>query len=72
MGQRNPKIPKTSGVTVTGSEPSRRIFLEGITVCFFVLCNRDWFNKVPGPVTNLGIACIPTALTLTLAMPTYP
>jgi hypothetical protein len=25
----------------------------------------------PG-VTNLGIACLPSALTLTLAVPTYP
>jgi hypothetical protein len=39
-------------------------------VCFFVLCNRHWFNKVPGPVTNLGIACLPSALTLALAVPT--
>ena len=23
---------------------------------FFVLCNGHWFNRVPGPVTNLGIA----------------
>jgi hypothetical protein len=29
-------------------------------VCFFVSCNRhrDWFNRVPGPVTNLGVASI--------------
>jgi hypothetical protein len=37
------------------------------TVCLFALCNRHWFNKVPGPVTSLGIACLPFALTLTLA-----
>ncbi len=22
-------------------------------MCFIVLCNRNWFNRVPGPVTNL-------------------
>jgi hypothetical protein len=27
-------------------------------VCFCVLCNRHWFNRVPGPVTNLG--CLST------------
>jgi hypothetical protein len=26
----------------------------------------------PGERTNLGIACLPSALTLTLAVPTYP
>ena len=41
-------------------------------VCFFVYVasNRHWFNRVPE--TNLGIACLPSALTLTLAVPTYP
>jgi hypothetical protein len=29
-------------------------------VCFFVLCDRHWFNRVPG--TNLGIACLPPPL----------
>jgi hypothetical protein len=38
--------------------------------CFFVLCNRRWFNRVPE--SSLGIACLPSALTLTLAVPTYP
>ena len=27
-----------------------------LCLCFFVLYNRHWFNRVPGPVTNLGIA----------------
>ena len=40
------------------------------TVCFFVLCNRHWFAWVPG--SNLRIACLPSTLTLTLAMPTHP
>jgi hypothetical protein len=39
-------------------------------VCFFVLCNRHWFNRVPG--SNLRIACLPSALTLMLPVPTYP
>ena len=34
--------------------------------------DRDWFNRVRGPVTNLGIAFLPSGLTLTLAMPIYP
>jgi hypothetical protein len=38
-------------------------------VCFFVLCNGHWFNRVPGPVTNLGIASLPFALNVTLAVP---
>ena len=41
-----------------------------LALCFFVLCNRQWFNRVPG--AHLGIACLPSALTLTLAVPTYP
>jgi hypothetical protein len=28
-----------------------------VCVCFFVSCNRRWFNRVP--VTNLQIACLP-------------
>jgi len=28
------------------------------SVCFFVLCNRHWFNRVPAR-TELGIACLP-------------
>ena len=33
--------------------------------CFFVLCNRHWFNKAPGPDprgTELGVAYLPSAL----------
>ena len=41
-----------------------------ITVCFFVLCNQHWFNRVPG--ANLGVACLPFTLTLTLTVPMYP
>jgi hypothetical protein len=28
-----------------------------LCVCVFVLCNRHWFNRVPG--AHLGIACLP-------------
>ena len=33
-------------------------------VCFFVLRNGHWCNRVPG--AHLRIACLPSALTLTL------
>ncbi len=23
------------------------------TMCFFVLCNRNWFNRIPGPADFL-------------------
>jgi hypothetical protein len=36
------------------------------SMCFFVLCNRHRFDRAPG--ANLGIACPPFALTLTLAV----
>ena len=49
---------------------SRELPHIALCVCFFVLCNRHWFNRVPG--ANLGIVCLPSALTLTLAVPTYP
>ena len=26
------------------------------------LCNRHWLNRVPGPVTDLGVACLPFTL----------
>ena len=39
-------------------------------VCFFLICHRHWFNRVPG--ANLRIACLPSALTLTLPVPTDP
>ena len=35
------------------------------SVCFFVLCNRHWFNKAPGPDprgTELGVTYVPSAL----------
>jgi len=38
----------------------------------FVFWNRHWFKRVPGAVTNLAIACLPFALTLTLAVLTHP
>ena len=44
-------------------------------VCFFVLCNRHWFNKAPGPDsrgTEMGVTYLPFALAQTLAMPIYP
>jgi hypothetical protein len=31
-------------------------------VCFFVLCNRHWFNKAPGPDprgTEMGVTYLP-------------
>ena len=34
------------------------------SVCFFVLCNRHWFNKAPGPDprgTELGVTYLPFA-----------
>jgi hypothetical protein len=31
--------------------PSSPITPNLTAVCFFVLCNRHWFNRVPGPVT---------------------
>jgi hypothetical protein len=53
---------------------SRRCLSTGgifqLCVCFFVSCNGHWFNRVPG--ANLRIVCLPSALTLTLAVPTYP
>ena len=35
------------------------------SVCFFVLCNRHWFNKAPGPDprgTEMGVTYLPFAL----------
>jgi len=48
---------------------------NSVLCVFFCLCNRHWFNRVPG--TKLGIAPprvdpLPFALTLMLAVPTYP
>jgi len=39
-------------------------------VCFFVLCKRHQFNRVPGAHSGECL-CIPSALTLTMAMPFY-
>ena len=25
------------------------------TLCFFVLCNRHWFNRPPGPVCDISM-----------------
>jgi hypothetical protein len=46
-----------------------------MNVCFFVLCNRHWFNKALGPDprgTEMGVTYLPSALAQTLAMPIYP
>ena len=37
-------------------------------VCFFVLCNRHWFNRVPGAHRGECL-CLPFTFTLTLVMP---
>ena len=60
---------------IPGPPQARRSRADGTvtvtsTVCFFVLCNRHWFNRVPGSI--LGIACLPFTHTLTLAVPIYP
>ena len=44
-------------------------------VCFFVLCNRHWFNKAPGPDPrgpSWGLPIYPSLLAQTLAVPIYP
>jgi hypothetical protein len=36
-----------------------------VCVCFFVLCNRHWFNKAPGPDprgTELGVTYLPSTI----------
>jgi hypothetical protein len=40
------------------------------TVCFFVLCKRHWFNRVPGAHRGDSLH-LPFTLTRTLAMPSY-
>ena len=40
-------------------------------VCFFVVCNRHWFNTVPG-LPFYSFYPPASAVTLTLAVPTYP
>jgi hypothetical protein len=56
LTRRHPGPPPSS------QKNSVEVFTVGATMCFVVLCNRHWFN----------IACLPFALTLTLAVPTYP
>ncbi len=36
-----------------------------VCVCFFVLCNRHWFNKAPGPDprgTEMGVTYLPSTI----------
>jgi hypothetical protein len=57
------------GGVLGGSRATRRC------VCFFVLCNRHWFNKAPGPDPRgprWGLPIYPPPLAQTLAMPIYP
>ena len=52
-----------------------KYFRYGSTVCFFVLCNRHWFNKAPGPILEgprWRLPIYPPLLAQTLAMPIYP
>jgi hypothetical protein len=51
------EILETRGMILkVRKEPERTPSLKGQCVlCFFVLCNRHWFNSASG--TNLGIAC---------------
>ena len=39
-------------------------------MCLFVLCNRHWFNRVPG--AHLATACVPSTLVLMLAVTVRP
>ena len=55
---------RDSEVPVIRSNPS------SVTVCFFVLCKRHWFNRVPGAHRGDSLH-LPSALTRTLAMPSY-
>jgi len=46
-----------------------------VCLCFFVLCNRHWFNKAPGPDPrgpSWRFPIYPPPLAQTLAMPIYP
>jgi hypothetical protein len=62
VGERVPFLFVISATGTRRRKPTR------LTVCFFVSCNRHWFNRVPA--SNLGIACLPSALPLTMAVPT--
>jgi hypothetical protein len=36
-----------------------------VCVCFFVLCNRHWFNRAPGPDprgTEMGVTYLPSTI----------
>ena len=46
------------------------LFKVSVTVCFFVLCKRHWFNRVPGAHRGDSLH-LPFTLTRTLAMPSY-
>jgi hypothetical protein len=42
---------------LAGAGPEKREKIErkiSRVVCFFVLCNRHWFNRVPGPNRDGG------------------
>ena len=47
-------VKKTQIVFCPGAEPDK----PRECVCFFVLCNRHWFNRVPGPIRDGG--CLST------------
>ena len=38
---------------------------DQVCVCFFVLCNRHWFNRAPGPDprgTEMGVTYLPSTI----------
>jgi hypothetical protein len=41
-------------------------------VCFFVLCNRHWFNKAPGPDQGDRLTCLAGVLRTLAAIATLP
>jgi hypothetical protein len=52
-----------------------RVCVSLFYVSFFVLCNRHWFNKAPGPDLRglgWGLPIYPSLLAQTLAVPIYP
>ena len=55
-----------------GAPPSASTTERGPSVCFFVLCNRHWFNKAPGPDPrgpSWGLPIYPSLLAQTLDLP---
>ena len=47
------------------SQPKRPPLNHVYCVCFFVLCNRHWFNKAPGPDprgTEMGVTYLPSTI----------